>query len=231
MGLISFSDIAASRFLRRSCTGAIALTLAACATIPASAAGFLETLFGARSSPAAAPAPRFREVVIPASRKKGVAQKSSKKKSAAKARSKAALSRFAVVNPGPGMGAAGAFRSVIATPRPPVLPGPLGAFLLDRTLVRGDIVVTPIGLRVFAGGGAMRHAPGSFLTLANATGYLGGRQAMLAAIERNNLRGPPEITYRQYAANPPAGRGFVVVVPGSGPRMQPSFARPAAPAR
>lgn len=213
MGLISISNIVRTTLVRRAAVAAIAVSLVAAAAIPASAAGFLETLFGARSAPAIAPAQRFREISVPSSRKKSVAQKPSKKN---RAKARAANGNFAVVSPGPGMGAGGAFRPV-ATARPPVLPGPLGPFLLDRTLISGDIVVTTTGLRVFAGGRGMRHAPASFLTLANAGGYLGGRHAMLAAIEKNNLRGPAELNYRQFAVSTPPARGFLVVVPRSGP--------------
>jgi hypothetical protein len=184
--------------------------LLAGAVVPASAANIFEALFG--STPVPATAPRtvypaqssFRELTIRIPPVRSPAQV--KKKAGKKP-----VTTFAVVNPVQGMGINSAFRPVIAKARPPVLPGPLGPFLMDSTLSRGDVVVTTAGLRIFAGGYSSRHSPSVFLPLSKAQSYAQGRMSLLAAIEENNRRGEPQITYRQFAAPAYALPGFVVL--------------------
>jgi hypothetical protein len=72
---------------------------------------------------------------------------------------------------------------------PEVMPGPLGQFLRDPTLRRGDVVATSKGLMVFRGQGGARHAERDFVGLSNATGFTAGNRANLVALERSLKRG------------------------------------------
>ncbi len=55
---------------------------------------------------------------------------------------------------------------------PEVMPGPLGRFLKDETLRRGDVVVTAAALMVFRGNGGSTHRAKDFVTVAKATPLL-----------------------------------------------------------
>ena len=72
---------------------------------------------------------------------------------------------------------------------PEVMPGPLGQFLRDPTLRRGDGVATSKGLMVFRGQGGARHAERDFVALSNAAGFAAGNKANLVALERALKRG------------------------------------------
>lgn len=72
---------------------------------------------------------------------------------------------------------------------PEVMPGPLGQFLRDPTLRRGDVVATSKGLMVFRGQGGARHAERDFVALSNAAGFVAGNKSSLAALERALKRG------------------------------------------
>jgi hypothetical protein len=63
---------------------------------------------------------------------------------------------------------------------PPVMPGPLGRFLRDPTLRRGDVVATADGLMVFRGSAGSRHSEKDFVPLSR-----GG--ALVAARARTEL--------------------------------------------
>lgn len=63
---------------------------------------------------------------------------------------------------------------------------PLGPFLNDPTLRRGDIVVTREGLRVFDGGPAALHRASSFRPLAQGRHLIASNSKQLAAIEKAN---------------------------------------------
>ena len=67
---------------------------------------------------------------------------------------------------------------------PEVMPGPLGQFLRDPTLRRGDVVATSKGLMVFLGQGGSRHSERDFVALSNAAGFTAGNKANLVALER-----------------------------------------------
>ncbi len=69
------------------------------------------------------------------------------------------------------------------------MPGPLGQFLRDPTLRRGDVVATSKGLMVFRGQGGARHAERDFVALSNAAGFAAGNKANLVALERALKRG------------------------------------------
>ena len=72
---------------------------------------------------------------------------------------------------------------------PEVMPGPLGQFLRDPTLRRGDVVATSKGLMVFRGQGGARHSERDFAALSNATGFTAGNKANLVALELSLKRG------------------------------------------
>jgi hypothetical protein len=72
---------------------------------------------------------------------------------------------------------------------PEVLPGPLGQFLRDPTLRRGDVVTTQKGLMVFRGQGGSHHSERDFVALSNAAGFAAGNKANLAAMEAALKRG------------------------------------------
>jgi hypothetical protein len=72
---------------------------------------------------------------------------------------------------------------------PEVMPGPLGQFLRDPTLRRGDVVTTQKGLMVFRGQGGAHHSERDFVALSNAAGFAAGNKANLAALENALKRG------------------------------------------
>lgn len=72
---------------------------------------------------------------------------------------------------------------------PEVLPGPLGQFLRDPTLRRGDVVATSRGLMVFRGEGGARHSERDFTPLSGAKNFAAGNRADLAALESALKRG------------------------------------------
>lgn len=76
---------------------------------------------------------------------------------------------------------------------PEVMPGPLGQFLRDPTLRRGDVVATSKGLMVFRGQSGDRHSERDFVTLSNASGFAAGNRANLAALERALKRGQTSV--------------------------------------
>jgi hypothetical protein len=67
---------------------------------------------------------------------------------------------------------------------PEVLAGPLGRFLADPTLRRGDVVATPIGLMVYRGDGGSRHKASDFVALSAGSKFVGGKSSDLAALDR-----------------------------------------------
>lgn len=67
---------------------------------------------------------------------------------------------------------------------PEVLAGPLGQFLADPTLRRGDVVATPIGLMVYRGDGGSRHKASDFVALSAGSKYVAGKSTDLAALDR-----------------------------------------------
>lgn len=137
---------------------------------PAAAAGFFETIFGVRpTQPAYAPRPQ--QNIPLAGSSLGANGKPIQK---AKPKSKIVKAR----PDGPIV--------KVAAPRPQVLPGPLGPFLLDPTLRRGDVVVTSDGLKVFTGQGGSQHAAADFSGLAHASRFAAGNSSVLAAIDRAN---------------------------------------------
>ena len=72
---------------------------------------------------------------------------------------------------------------------PPVAPGPLGRFVHDPSLRRGDVVATPNGLMVFQGrGGAGTHKVADFVPVARAS-TVGARRADLINLDRT-VRAP-----------------------------------------
>ena len=67
---------------------------------------------------------------------------------------------------------------------PQVLPGPLGQFLKDSTLRRGDVVVTSEGVMVFRGSAGARHHAKDFVSLHKAAQIMPKRaRAELAKVE------------------------------------------------
>lgn len=58
---------------------------------------------------------------------------------------------------------------------PPVMPGPLGRFLRDPTLRRGDVVATADGLMVFRGSSGSRHTSRDFAPLSQSAALVSGK--------------------------------------------------------
>jgi hypothetical protein len=58
---------------------------------------------------------------------------------------------------------------------PPVMPGPLGRFLRDPTLRRGDVVATADGLMVFRGSSGSRHTFRDFAPLSQSASLVSGK--------------------------------------------------------
>lgn len=58
---------------------------------------------------------------------------------------------------------------------PPVMPGPLGRFLRDATLRRGDVVATAEGLMVFRGTAGTRHTSRDFAPLSQSASLVSGQ--------------------------------------------------------
>jgi hypothetical protein len=67
---------------------------------------------------------------------------------------------------------------------PPVMPGPLGKFLRDPTLRRGDVVATADGLMVFRGSSGSRHASKDFVPVTQARGLVASHRTELAKLDR-----------------------------------------------
>ncbi len=68
---------------------------------------------------------------------------------------------------------------------PPVMPGPLGKFLRDPTLRRGDVVATADGLMIFRGSSASRHSPKDFVAVSQAGGLVASHsRTELAKLDR-----------------------------------------------
>lgn len=88
---------------------------------------------------------------------------------------------------------------------PEVMPGPLGQFLRDPTLRRGDVVATSRGLMVFRGEGGSRHSERDFVPLSGAKNFAAGNRADLAALESALKRGhaPSHVGERLAAVEPP----------------------------
>lgn len=90
--------------------------------------------------------------------------------------------------------------------RPEVLTGPLGAFLRDPTLRRGDVVVTAEGLKVFTGQGGKQHADEDFVALAQGSRFVAGNSSKLNEIERANRHANKPTIDHVPAAKPQNGQ-------------------------
>lgn len=74
---------------------------------------------------------------------------------------------------------------------PEVMPGPLGRFLRDPSLRRGDIVATANGLMVFRGSAGARHSTKDFVPVAKAGSLVKrGIRAELAKLDGAVRTGP-----------------------------------------
>lgn len=79
---------------------------------------------------------------------------------------------------------------------PEVVPGPLGRFLRDPSLRRGDVVATPTGLMVFQGrSGSASHNPSDFAPVAAASSVRGARRNNLIDLDRTVRATNPNIEY------------------------------------
>jgi hypothetical protein len=97
-------------------------------------------------------------------------------------------------------------REVPRGPRPYVAPevveGPLGRFLRDPSLRRGDVVATPNGLMVFQGrAGSTSHRPSDFAPVASA-GVGGARRADLLTLDRTVRSSPANVEFVAEKAEP-----------------------------
>lgn len=79
---------------------------------------------------------------------------------------------------------------------PEVVPGPLGRFLRDPSLRRGDVVATPEGLMIFQGRrGSASHNASDFAPVASATSIRGARRNDLINLDRTVRATNPNIQY------------------------------------
>lgn len=85
---------------------------------------------------------------------------------------------------------------------PPVAPGPLGRFVHDPSLRRGDVVATPNGLMVFQGRtGANAHRVADFVPVASASS-VGARRADLIKLDRTVRSTPANVEFVAEKAEP-----------------------------
>ena len=97
-------------------------------------------------------------------------------------------------------------------PRPYVAPevvaGPLGRFLRDPSLRRGDVVATPNGLMVFQGtSGSSNHKPSDFTPVDSARTIAGARRNDLVSLDRTLRSTSPNI---QFVAEKPEPKALVI---------------------
>ncbi|MDP2357205.1 MAG: hypothetical protein Q8M31_14240 [Beijerinckiaceae bacterium] len=144
-------ELLALRGARSTGVAVVTLGLAASSLLAgvqsADAQGLFEALFGRRDAHFA-PA-----LTIPYDSRRGVAADYPHKRSPVVRRSQ--LQRSESSKPAPYQA-------------PEVLPGPLGQFLKDPTLKRGDVVVTSEGVMVFRGSGGSRHHAKDFVSIQKA---------------------------------------------------------------
>ena len=88
---------------------------------------------------------------------------------------------------------------------PAVASGPLGRFINDPSLRRGDIVATPNGLMVFQGRtGASSHRSADFVPVSSASAVTGSRRADLLSLDRTVRSTSPNIDFVAEKAEPKA---------------------------
>ncbi|MBX9761245.1 MAG: hypothetical protein K2Y29_20880 [Beijerinckiaceae bacterium] len=92
-------------------------------------------------------------------------------------------------------------------PRPYVAPevvaGPLGRFLRDPSLRRGDVVATPNGLMIFQGaGGSTNHRMSDFVPVQSARTVAGARRNDLVLLDRTMRSTPANIVFVAEAPEP-----------------------------
>ncbi len=88
---------------------------------------------------------------------------------------------------------------------PTVASGPLGRFLHDPSLRRGDVVATPNGLMVFQGKpGSTTHRSADFVAVDSASAVTGARRADLMNLDRTVRFSSPNIEFVAEAAQPKA---------------------------
>lgn len=85
---------------------------------------------------------------------------------------------------------------------PPVAPGPLGRFVHDPSLRRGDVVATPNGLMVFQGrAGSTSHRASDFVPVGSAPA-LGSRRNDLLNLDRTVRATPANVEFVAEKAEP-----------------------------
>lgn len=88
---------------------------------------------------------------------------------------------------------------------PTVASGPLGRFLHDPSLRRGDVVATPNGLMVFQGKpGSTTHRTADFVAVDSTSAVTGARRADLISLDRTVRSSSPNIEFVAEAAQPKA---------------------------
>ncbi|MFN3890681.1 MAG: hypothetical protein ACK4MV_09815 [Beijerinckiaceae bacterium] len=106
---------------------------------------------------------------------------------------------------------------------PEVVPGPLGRFLRDPSLRRGDVVATPNGLMIFQGrAGSNNHKPSDFVPVASAGGVAGARRSELLNLDRTVRAVTPNVEFAvetqskpmQIAKRPDGGAEFTAAKDG-----------------
>lgn len=111
---------------------------------------------------------------------------------------------------------------------PEVVAGPLGRFLRDPSLRRGDVVATPDGLMVFQGrGGSGNHTAADFVPVSRAAGVGGARRNDLINLDRTVRASNPNI---EFVAEKPQARTLLIAKrPDGEPRggfVAPAAAKP-----
>ncbi|MDP2358005.1 MAG: hypothetical protein Q8M31_18340 [Beijerinckiaceae bacterium] len=88
---------------------------------------------------------------------------------------------------------------------PAVASGPLGRFLHDPSLRRGDVVATPNGLMVFQGRtGSDSHRSADFVSVGSAVAVSGARRADLLNLDRTVRSSSPNVEFVAEKVEPKA---------------------------
>ncbi len=152
---------------------------------PASAQGLFEALFGRQNSAAAPSTPSFYPPIYHPRYRPDAVEPRRLASTPRQLRDPRRVGRHSATEEGSGP------KKYVA---PEVLPGPLGQFLRDPTLKRGDVVATSRGLMVFRGASGRSHQASDFVALSSGARHAAGNRADLAALEKaiGRLRNQPE---------------------------------------
>lgn len=194
--------------VRTICLPAVVLAGLAVQSAPAEARNLFQILFGGHGPAARQASPYAEDLRIQRASDRALYLRQVRREKRALAARKRLIALPASGNDRIAARATGGNASRLRAYVPPKTgAGPLGPFLYDPSLRRGDVVVTAKGLMVFVGRGGAQHRAGDFRTYAVARRSAGGPAARLNAIARANRKAAtalvrPEVvkTYRKPAA-------------------------------